>query len=113
MTKPPLDDSRRSARVPLKVLISVEDNTHRTCEGETEVVNLHGALINTGVELPYGANISIHVYLTDKYAKARVVFINAMNRLQCGIALEQPENIWGISLPPDDWSESSASRARQ
>jgi hypothetical protein len=113
MTKPDLNDSRRSARVPLKLLISLEDSTHRTCEAETEIVNLHGALINAAIELPYGAEISIHVYLTGKYAKARVVFINFLNRRQCGVELEQPENIWGVSLPPDDWSESSASRARQ
>lgn len=112
MTKPPQSDSRRSARVPLKVLISVEDNAHRNCEGETEVVNLHGALINTNDELPYGAEISIHVYLTNKDAKAKIVFINALNRLQCGIELEKPENIWGVRLPPNDWTDSAASLAR-
>ena len=74
-----------------------------TCEGETIVVNLHGALILTGIELRIGMRIWIHVYLTDKRATARVVCVDSENPLQCGIELDKPQNIWGISLPPDDW----------
>jgi hypothetical protein len=37
-------ESRRSTRVPLKVVISVEGSIDcPACEGETTVVNLHGA----------------------------------------------------------------------
>ncbi|PYY09390.1 MAG: hypothetical protein DMG61_23040 [Acidobacteria bacterium] len=74
-----------------------------TCAGETIVVNLHGALILTGIELRIGMRIWIHVYLTDKRATARVVCVDSENPLQCGIELDKPQNIWGISLPPDDW----------
>ena len=43
-------EGRRSTRVPLKVIIAIEDGAEsRTCEGETIVVNLHGALIATGL----------------------------------------------------------------
>ena len=42
-----------------------------TCEGETIVVNLQGALIVTGIELCIGMRIWFHVYLTDKRATAR------------------------------------------
>ena len=60
-------ESRRSTRVPLKVVITVEGGAEsRTCEGETIVVNLHGALIATALGLTSGMRISIHVYLTDK-----------------------------------------------
>jgi len=110
MIEPILSESRRSIRVLLKVVISLEDNSEERCDGETEIVNLHGALIHTAIELRYGADISIHVYLTDKRAKARVVYINPLNRMLCGIELEHPQNIGGVRLPPDDWSESSASR---
>jgi len=109
MTESGSHESRRSTRVPLKVAITVEGQADRTCEGTTEIVNLHGALIHTAVELPYNANIDIHVILTDKRAKARIIYINPLNRLLCGIELEHPENIWGVSLPPKDWTESSAS----
>ena len=112
MTEPIRGESRRSTRVPLKVEIFLEGNTHLKCDGETEIVNLHGALIHTAAELPYGAKISIHVHLTDKHAKARIVYINPFNRLHCGIELEQPDNIWGVRLPPEDWTDSAASRAK-
>ena len=39
-----------------------------TCEGETMVVNLHGALISTAILLHVGMKIEIHVILTDKHA---------------------------------------------
>jgi hypothetical protein len=28
--------------------------------------------------------------------------------LYCGIALEKPQNIWGLSLPPIDWHEGES-----
>jgi len=34
--------------------------------------------------------ISIHVYLTDKRAKARVAYVDPENQLRCGIELDQP-----------------------
>jgi hypothetical protein len=102
-------ESRRSTRVPLKVVITVEGGAgSRTCDGETIVVNLHGALIATAIGLGSGMRISIHAYLTDKHAAARVVYIDPKNPLHCGIELDEPRNIWGISLPPDDWDETAA-----
>ena len=102
-------ESRRSTRVPLKVVITVVEGgaESRTCEGETIVVNLHGALIATAIGLSDGMRISVHVYLTDKRAGARVVYIDPKNPLLCGIVLDEPRNIWGVSLPPDDWDETS------
>jgi hypothetical protein len=101
-------ESRRSTRVPLKVVITVEGGAEsRTCEGETIVVNLHGALIATAIGLSSGMRISIHVYLTDKGAAARVVYTDPKNPLHCGIELDEPRNIWGVSVPPDNWDETS------
>ena len=100
-------DSRRSTRVPLKVVITVVEGgaESRTCDGETIIVNLHGALIATAIGLSSGMRISIQVYLTDKRAAARVVYIDPKYLLHCGVALDEPQNIWGVSLPPDDWYE--------
>jgi hypothetical protein len=101
-------ESRRSTRVPLKVVITVEGGAERrTCEGETIVVNLHGALIATAFGLTSGMRISIHVHLTDKRAAARVVYIDPRNPLHCGIELDEPRNIWGVSVPPDNWEETA------
>jgi hypothetical protein len=96
-------ESRRSTRVPLKAVITVEGDTEGLwCEGETVVVNLHGALISTAIGLSAGKRISIHAYLTDKRAKARVVYVDPANPRHCGIELDEPRNIWGVPLPPDD-----------
>lgn len=103
---PTFRESRRSTRVPLKVGIAVEGDAP-TCEGETIVVNLHGALLSTAVGLRVGIRISIHVYLTDKRAKARVVYVDPAKPLHCGVALDHPQNIWGVPLPPADWDETA------
>ena len=100
-------ESRRSTRVPLKVILTVEGEDRR-CDGETITVNLHGALIATAVGLSSGMPISILVYLTDKRAAARVVYVDPTNPMRCGIELDHPRNIWGVSVLPDDWTETSA-----
>ncbi len=76
-----------------------------TCEGETIVVNLHGALISTVIELQLGMILDIHVHLTSKHALAKVAYVDPAQPLHCGIELLKPQNIWGVSLPPDDWQE--------
>lgn len=107
-------ESRRSTRVPLKVVISVEGGEgNLTCEGETVVVNLHGALLVTAVPLSRGMRISIQVFLTGKRSKARVAYVDPKDPKQCGIELDQPQNIWGVSLPPADWVEPSAEKDRR
>jgi len=101
-------ESRRSTRVPLKLVITLESGAERrTCGGETVIVNVHGALIATAIGLSSGMRISIHVYLTNKRAAARVVYIDPKNPLHCGIELDEPRNIWGVSVPPDNWDETS------
>lgn len=74
-------------------------------EGETVVVNLHGALVKTTGRLELGAAVAVHVQLTGKSADARVVFVSRERPFEFGIALDKPQNIWGISLPPADWRE--------
>jgi hypothetical protein len=102
-------ESGRSTRVPLKVVITVEGGTESLPrEGETIVVNLHGPLLSTAIGLRVGMGISIHGYLTDKRGKAGVVYVDPAKPLHCGIELDHPRNIWGVSLPPDDWEETAA-----
>ena len=99
-------ESRRSTRVPLKIVLEAEGITAPlTCDGETVVVNLHGALISTSVALGMGMKIEIYVHLTGKRAKAEVVYVDPEKPQHYGIALAVPQNIWGISLPPRDWDE--------
>ena len=102
-------ESRRSTRVQLKVRIEAQGLTEPlTCEGETIVVNLHGARMSTTMPLRVGMRIEIHVTLTDKRALAQVVYVDPDFPRHCGIGLEKPENIWGVSLVPDDWKEGDS-----
>ena|SRR5579864_8386633 len=107
MSQARIAESRRSTRVPLKVVITAQGlNEPLTCDGETIVVNRHGARILCTVPLRVGMEIEIRVIITDKRAAAKVVYIDPKRHQVCGIALAKPENIWGISFPPDDWSET-------
>jgi hypothetical protein len=104
ISKPVARESRRSTRVRLKVRIEALGMSEPlTCEGETFVVNLHGALILTAVALRIGMKIWIHVLHTKKRVAADVVYIDPDQPRHCGINLEEPENIWGLTLTPDDW----------
>ena len=106
MNKLSLEEARRSTRVPLKVVIVAQGvNESLKCDGETIVVNRHGALICTSVSLRVEMKIEIHVIVTDKRAPAKVVYVDPERPRVCGIALAQPDNIWGLSFPPDDWHE--------
>ncbi len=107
-SKPVARESRRSTRVRLKVRIEALGMSEPlTCEGETFVVNLHGALILTAVALRVVMRIWIHVIPTEKRAVADVVYIDPDQPRHCGINLEKPENIWGLTLTPGDWQEKS------
>lgn len=52
--------------------------------------------------------IEIYVVVTGKRAIAKVVYIDPDHPRHSGIALEQAQNIWGVSLPPDDWHEGDS-----
>ena len=100
-------ESRRSTRVPLQILITVlSPSEPLRCDGETITVNRHGAFISSSVPLRIEMKIKIEVVLTDKSANAKVVYVDPERPRLCGIALEKPENIWGVSVPPDDWYET-------
>ena len=102
-------DRRRSTRVRLKVAIEANGVAeHLNCEGETEVVNLHGAFISTAIALRVGMAVDVRVVLTGKRARATVVYVDPEQPRFCGVTLDQSQNIWGILLPPEDWSEADS-----
>jgi hypothetical protein len=91
----------------LKIRIEVQGVTEPlTGEGETLVVNLNGASVMTTVALRVGMKVSTHVHITDKIAVAEVVYVDPDQPRHCGIKLAKPENIWGVSLLPDNWQEA-------
>ena len=101
-------ETRRSTRVALKIVILVQAlSDPLICDGETIVINRHGALISSSVPLRIEMKIRIQVVLTGMRADAKVIHVDPERPPVCGIALEKPENIWDLSLPPDDWYDNS------
>ena len=93
----------------LKIAIEAQSTAEPlTCEGETVVVNFHGALLSTATVLRVDMQIEVHVLMTGKRASAKVVYVDPETPRLCGIALDQPKNIWGVSLPPEDWPENES-----
>lgn len=92
---------RRSTRVAIRVRIDVH-GTGMSCDGETIVVNLHGALVRMSSQIEVGSRVTVHVHLTGKSAGAQVIFASPEQPLEFGIGLDHPQNIWGISLSPAD-----------
>ncbi len=92
--------------MPLKITIDIETESGvKTCAGETIIVNLHGALISSSCDLQLGEVITIHVYITGKSSRAKVVNVSGASDNHYGIELVEPKNIWGVQLPPSDWTE--------
>jgi hypothetical protein len=77
------------------------------CQGETIIVNRHGALISTTVALRVGLKVEVHVLPTGKRGLADVVYVDPDRPRVCGVGLASPENIWGLSFPPEDWREGT------
>ena len=103
-------NTRRSTRVVITITIAAQGISEPlTCDGETIVVNRHGALIFCTTPLRVGQEIEIHVIVTDKRATARIVYVDPIRPQVCGIELEKPENIWGLWFAPDDWFEKHES----
>ena len=77
MPSKPVARESREHRVPLKVTIDARGISEPLpCEGETIVVNLHGALISPSAFLKVGTIIEIQVDLTGKRAQALVCFVD-------------------------------------
>lgn len=108
MTEEKRLDSRRSTRVATDVQVALDvvmemSGGNSRYAGKTVKVNLHGALLTTVAPLKLGDQLTVHVHLTGKSARARVVFAKD-DSSQFGIELGTPENIWGVALPPQDWN---------
>lgn len=114
MPSDPASDRRRSTRVRLKVAIEAHGVAESLkCGGETEVVNLHGAFISTSIPLRVGMTVDLRVMMTGKCARATVVYVDREQPRFCGLSLDHSQNIWGILLPPDDWTEDDWGSAQE
>ncbi len=100
---------RRSTRVHLRVPLTIQsvDSQGRSFEtrGETILVNKQGALLRSDRKLQLGSEVVVAIPQTQREQTGKVVWEDP-DTGNYGVELSRPENLWGVSFPPDDWSES-------
>jgi hypothetical protein len=74
------------------------------------MVSKHGARVHTGKHLVKSNEIFITIPNTGRKQKAKVVLAweQAVGLYECAIELEHPENLWGVTFPPEDWAAKRA-----
>ena len=105
---------RRSARVQLKIRISIVIGDESVLDAETTTVSKHGARIrvtSTRGRLAHGERLRITVRRGQKPQTARVVWLDKRSAAHFGIELdEDPGNFWGVYFPSKDGESRSAGK---
>ncbi|MGH9862706.1 MAG: hypothetical protein ACRD35_04710, partial [Candidatus Acidiferrales bacterium] len=113
--EPPRDaPDRRSTRVLIEIPIVLSSVKTRGIPFEapavTMIVNKHGAKVRTTKHMQVGTYVRVTNPSTNRSQLARVAWVgksdDTIARLAFGIELLDPENFWGIYLPPADWLEA-------
>ncbi len=106
---------RRSLRLTFAIPVTLtgKDGSGQAFKENTRttVINKHGAGLRTSHKLALGAEVLLENRALSRAAKASVVWLGKKipgnEQIEIGVELANPENIWGIEFPPDDWEESS------
>jgi hypothetical protein len=92
----PFRQSRRSTRVPLRIVIDVRGSLEKlVCEGETIVVNLHGALMRRRSRSVLAWESWFTSIWRINVLPRGVVYLDPEQPLNCGIELDQPRTSGG------------------
>ena len=101
---------RRSSRVPLALPIlvtSMAPNVDFSEVCETLVVNAHGCAVRSPMKLEPGVPVYFHS-MEGRQATAHVVDCQPLGpdhqNWMVGARLDEPENFWGVSPCPNDWT---------
>jgi len=110
MTTQEQENKRRSSRVFARMHVRAAGRDNRghkfTKQGETIVINAHGALLYLDIEIDMGAPVTLRSPATEEDQESRVVYIGgASDRgLRLGLEFVSPApHFWGIEFPPTDW----------
>ncbi|MGA2000440.1 MAG: PilZ domain-containing protein [Terriglobales bacterium] len=97
---------RRSARVQLKILISVVIGDESVLDAETTSVSKHGARIritSTPGKLAHGEHLRVALRHGQNPQAARVVWLDKRSSSHYGIELDEAlGNFWGVYFPSKD-----------
>ena len=102
---------RRSERVVLRVPVHLSalmpGGKRISIEAHTLVVNVHGGLLDIGLEMVKGQQIRLSNSKTDIVASGRVLRVEGSEdgRFSVAFEFESPApHFWPVSFPPRDWS---------
>ena len=112
MSEDNLKRERRSTRLSISIPVVISggdaDGNNFTESVRTLIVNKHGGKIATTRHLAMGTEILIENRALGVVAKANVVWLGEKHDPgelpHAGLQLHEPQNVWGIAFPPDDWS---------
>jgi len=94
---------RRSARVQLKIRISIVIGDESVLAAETTTVSKHGArirILSVPGRLTHGEHLRVAVHRGQRPQPARVVWLDKRSTAHFGIELdEDPDNFWGVYFP--------------
>lgn len=78
----------------------------------TLVVSKHGAKVRSTMHMQTGTYVRVTNTSTNRSQLARVAWVgrkdDTLARLAFGIELLDPENFWGVYVPPADWQEATS-----
>lgn len=96
---------RRSARVQLRIQISIDTRSQASVAAETVTVSRHGAKIRVtapnGVSFTTGDRLRISVSNGHEPQTAKIVWSRGGDA-QYGIELDDPTPLWGVVFPSPD-----------
>ena len=106
---------RRSARVQLKIRISIVIGDESVLDAETTTVSKHGARIRVttskSVRLTHGEHLQVSLRQGKKPQAARVVWLDKRSASHYGIELDEDlGNFWGVFFPCKDVELRSAGK---
>ncbi|HET7184752.1 MAG TPA: PilZ domain-containing protein [Terriglobales bacterium] len=106
---------RRSARVQLKIQLSIEIGDDSVLDAETITVSKHGARIritSTRGQLTQGEQLRVKKRRGQQSLPGRVVWMDKRSDRHYGIELDDPGNFWGVSFPSKDDGDVHLHRRR-
>lgn len=106
---------RRSARVQLKIRISVVIGDESVLDAETTTVSRHGARIrittSKSTKLAHGERLRVALPKGQQPQEARVVWLDKRSAAHYGIELDEAlGNFWGVYFPSKDGELRSAGK---
>lgn len=102
---------RRSERVVLRVPVHLSalmpGGKRISIEAHSLVVNAHGGLLDTGIEMAKGQQICLSNSRTDIVATGTVLRVEGSGEGRFSVVFEfecPAPHFWPVSFPPRDWS---------